>query len=811
MLIKKLLIALIFFSITIANTQAVDGFIIKSIHFDGLQRTPMGTVLRSIPVHVGDIVTDKDIANTVRALFYTKYFDNIRVLRNGYQLIIQVKERPIIAKISFSGNQEIKEDMLNQYLYTHGIRVGEIFDHNIMFNVKKGIEDFYYSIGKYSSTVQSVVIPLTRNLINLKIILHEGSSAKIQQINIIGNKSFTNEKLVSLFKLSDSDHWWTVVGYDKYHKQKLASDLEALRNFYTNHGYAQFNIDFTQVNLTPDKKNIFITINITEGPQYSMSSTILTGNMAGHDSEIKRLANTLHPGVIYKSADISKIKHNIKELLGHYGYAYPSVITHLKTQDMDKKIQLRIDIDAGTRFYVRNIKFIGNNITRDSVLRREMRQMEGSWLSNQLVNYGKERLNRLGYFATIDTFIERIPGSLDQLDVIYRIKERNTGSINIGVGFGTENGLSYQFGIAQDNWLGTGNSVGLNGTKNDYQTYAALSITNPYFTVDGLILGGKIFYNKFNANEADLSNYDMRSYGVETIFGFPITENSSLSFSLNYIHNDITNIEPQIAIWRYLNDQGINPKIVSKKGGNSESDFSVNDFFMILGLSYNHLDRGHFPTSGSRATLSGKFYLPGSDNQYYKISFDASHYLPLNENSDWILMGRARVGYALGGKKEVPFYDNFYAGGSNTVRGFRTNTIGPKAIYYSCKEDDQSYSQCSINSSSDAVGGQAIAIASVELIIPIQLFLREKIFDLTRTSIFIDTGTLWDRFWKNTPQTLAAGVPNYNDPEHIRVSSGISFQWISPLGPLVFSYAHPIITYNGDRTEQFQFNIGTTW
>ncbi|EGR0197399.1 outer membrane protein assembly factor BamA [Vibrio alginolyticus] len=804
MAIKRILFASLLATSVSAN--GAENFVVQDIEIDGLQRVALGAALLKMPVRVGDTIGQGDVAEIIRALYASGNFEDVKVLRDGGVLMVQVKERPTIASISFSGNKAIKDEQLQENLNASGVREGEALDRTTLSNIEKGLEDFYYSVGKYNATVKAVVTPLPRNRSDLKFVFTEGVSAKIQQINFIGNEVFSDEELLSRFNLNVDVPWWNFLSDEKYQKQVLAGDIEALKSFYLDRGYLKFNVDSTQVAISPDKKGVYITLGLEEGEVYTVKDVKFRGDLIGEEATFERLV-PFEDNETYNGSLVTSMEEGIKRVLGESGYAYPQVNTIPEFDDENQEVSLVVNVEPGNRIYVRDIRFTGNNSTKDEVLRREMRQMEGSWLNSKSIETGKTRLNRLGYFENVEVQTVRVPGSDDQVDLVYSVKEANSGSVNFGVGYGTESGVSFQVGLQQDNFIGSGNRVGINAMMNDYQKNISLDYRDPYWNLDGVSLGGKVFYNEFEAKEANIVDYTNESYGASLTWGFPFDELNRFEFGVGYTHNKIGNLSPYLQVEQFLRAQADNI--------DSSGALNTNDFDFNISWTRNNLNRGYFPTAGNHQRAFYKMTVPGSDVQYFKMQYDVRQYVPLTKKHEFTLLFRGRLGYGNGyGQTDgndnlFPFYENYYAGGFTSLRGFGSNSVGPKAVY----RDTSGSNNGADTATDDSVGGNAVALASVELIVPTP-FASEEVQNQIRTSIFFDMASVWDTEFDYRDSGAEYGdryYYDYSDPTNYRSSYGAALQWMSPMGPLVFSLAKPIKKFDGDDEEFFTFTIGRTF
>ena len=824
MIIKKLASA-IFIGALSTTVNAAQEFQIEDIEVKGLQRVALGAALTHIPFNVGDTLNQFRISQSIKALYKSGHFNDIRAYRDGNRIIYRVRERETISEITFEGNSDLKDEQLTESLDSSNIRVGETLDRTVISGIETGLEDFYHSVGKYNADVSTTVTHLPRNRVNLEFSFSEGEAAAIKQINIIGNEVFTDAQLLEKIELTFASPWWNFMAQDRYQKQALQGDMETITSYYLDRGYLRFKVDSTQVSMTPDKKSVYIALNVTEGETYTISEIDFIGDMAGFDQTIRAI-NPLEVDKLYNGAEVTYTEGVISKFLGRFGYAYPKVITIPEINDEDKTVKLSISIDPGKRIYVNKLNFSGNHVTSEKVLRREMRQMEGAWLSNSLVEQSKMRLSRLPYMETVDFQTNQIPGEDDLVDVDFHVKEQASGSFTAGIGFGDSTGVSLNAGIQQNNFLGTGNRLGLSVNTNSYSSSLSISYTDPYFTVDAVSLGGQIFYQDFDAGSANLVDYNNKTYGVGLNWGFPINEYVRVNFGIGFKSNEISSLETYEQIQSFFD--------LHSDPDDPGASLSFKNYDLSASITRSTLNRGTFPTAGSRQSLSFKVTTPNSsDVQYFKVNLDTKFYFPISRNQRWSVLARMQLGYGNGygdvngNDQLLPFWENFRAGGSDTLRGFENNTVGPRAVYRypttvsgtpsptggsgCCLGPDHDY----IDVSSRSVGGNAIAVGGIELIVPTP-FLDESYANSLRTSLFVDVGNVWDTEFdiddfSDLAQAEFDKIADFSDINRFRASGGISIQWLSPMGPMVFSFARTIKEEEGDDTAFFSFNIGKTF
>ena len=796
---KLLLVSLLF-----GSTAALAGpFVVQDIRVDGVQAGSESQIIASLPVKIGQKINDANISNIVRNLFLTGQYDDVRASQQGSTLVISVMPKAIISDVVFEGNKSVPNDALKQNLDSNGFRKGDVLNREKLEEFRKGLEEHYHSVGRYNAKVETIVNPLPNNRAEIKIQVTENDVALLKDVTFVGNQAFDSDRLEDQMELQP-DAWWKFFG-NKFDYTQFTKDLETIKNYYLDRGYAKVGIANTDVKLNNEKTEARVTIDIVEGEKYTVNGVRIVGDVGGMAEKLAPLLKQIHVGEAFRRSDVQLVEESIKATLGERGYGSAQVNVQPDFNDENKTVGLSFVVDAGKRYSVRQIRFEGNTVSADSTLRQEMRQQEGSWLSTDLVELGKVRLDRTGFFETVESRTEAVEGTSDQVDVIYKVKERNTGSINFGIGYGTESGLSYQASIKQDNFLGMGSSLSLAGSRNDYGTSVNLGYTEPYFTKDGVSLGVNVFFESFdNSKNSTSAAYARTTYGGNLTLGFPVNENNAYYLGVGYAYNKLKNITPEYNRALYLASMNFDDWV-----------FKSHDYDVSFGWNYNSLNRGFLPTKGVKASIGGKVTIPGSDNKYYRLNADVQGFYPLNRDQTWVLSGRLGASYADGfGGKRLPFYQTYTAGGIGSLRGFSYGAIGPQAIYAktpisaacrgvsttpSCYNDDK------LNG--DVVGGNAMATASVELIVPTP-FVAEKNQNSVRTSFFVDAASVWDTHWKSEKGKFNSNLPDYGDPSRIRASAGIAFQWQSPIGPLVFSYAKPIKKYENDDIEQFQFSIG---
>ncbi len=754
------------------STYAEEPFIVKDIRVEGIQRTEAGTVFSYLPVKVGETMTDEKTAAAIKALYATGFFKDVRLEARDGVVIVTVEERPSIAKITLNGIKEFSDEDLKKGLKETGLAEGRVLDRALLDKAEQELQRQYFNRGKYAVEIKSTLTPLERNRVAVQFDVVEGDSAKIQQINIVGNKAFKEKDLLKQFT-STPPGWLTwYTKNDQYSKSRLGGDIEALRSFYLNRGYLEFSVDSTQVSISPDKQGIYITVNVTEGPQYKVSDIKLAGQMLVPEAELKKLI-TMKPGDVFERDRLTETTKKIGDRLGNDGYAFANVNAVPELDKEKSTVAFTLFVDPGRRVYVNRVNVAGNTKTRDEVVRREVRQMEGAYYDAEKINRSRDRLNRLGYFNEVNIETPGVSGTTDQVDVNVSVAEKSTGNVMLGAGFSSSEGLVLSGSVSLSNVFGTGNRVSLQLNTGSVNTVYALSFTNPYYTINGISLGYDLYRRDVDATSLDnVGDYKTSTLGAGVRFGLPVNERDFISFGLTYEQTSLT-IDPLTAPTQY--------KLFVDEFGNDNDTLRL-DTAWARDTRNSFL----FPTKGLMQRVAAEVGTPIGSLQYYKLSFQHQQFFPLGRNLTLMLNGEVGYGAGLSGKP-MPFFKNFYAGGNSSVRGFQNGTLGPK------------------DSVGDALGGDKRVIGNAELFFPLPGLKDDQSL---RMSAFIDAGaTFGPNDVNNLYQNFAF--------EDLRYSAGIAVLWVSPLGPLKFSLAQPLAAKGDgifeDKTEVFQFTLGNVF
>ncbi len=798
---KKILLS----SLLIANGVVASPFVIEDIRVNGALDNTEAAIISSLPVKIGQKATDADLTKIVQQLFVQQRFDDVVAKKQGNAIIINVVERPLIYDVQIEGNNSIPEKALQDKLKENLITKGEFFDAKKLEEIKTSLISHYHSIGRYNASVDIVTTPIENGQVVITLAIVENDVSYVKNIRIEGNLAFDDDLLIKKFDIQPDVSWWNIFESSKYEKQALDRDLATLNNFYLNEGYVKFRVLDVREKFSNNKKDVDLVYKVNEGKPYKVGKVELIGEMANLQGELQKIINEYKTGELFRAKELEALKAKLEKRLGDDGYASTSVNTAFSFDEDNSIVNVTYIVESGKRINVRRIEFEGNDVTADSTLRREMRQQEGTWLSSSAASTGKARLERTGFYESVDMKMQNVPGTTDQIDIIYTVKERSTGSINFGVGYGSGSGISYQASIKQDNFLGLGSSVGLSAVRNKYSTTFSLNYNEPYFTKDGVSLGGSVYYSDYDYSKLDTSSkYKRTTLGIDGTLGFPVDEYNSYYLGLGVVNDKIQNVSREYTREKYVASMDIKPEtyIYSEE----YKKIKTTDFNFNFGWNYNSLDRGFMPTDGLKASFGGEVKIPGSDNNYYKLNTKISYYYPLNREHKWVINARAKLGYASGiGSRELPFFQTYSAGGIGSVRGFSFGSIGPQAIYWD-KNSQNRYTKFT-KLSGDVIGGNAMAVANLELIMPTP-FISEKYQHKVRTSLFFDMGSVWNTKWD---KNAYSNVTDYSDPKRFRTSVGLGLQWNSPIGPLLFSYAKPLNKYKDnseDDIEQFQFSIG---
>ena len=818
---KRLLLTALL-SILMTGAAFAESFKISDIRVTGLQRVSAGSVFGALPLNVGDEVDDQSLVDATRTLFKTGFFQDIQLGRDGNVLVVAVVERPSISSIKIEGNKAITTEDLLTGLEKAGLAEGEIFQRATLEGVRNELLRQYVGQGRYSAEIQTEALPQPRNRVAVKITILEGSVAAIKQINVVGNTVFPEEDLSDLFELKTTNWLSFFKSDDKYSREKLSGDLERLRSYYLDRGYINMDITSTQVSITPDKESVYITANIDEGAKFTVSEVKLSGDIKVPEEEIRALL-LVQPGQVFSRKIMTTTSELITRRLGNDGYTFANVTGIPQPDEAKHTVVVSFVVDPRKRAYVNRISFRGNTKTEDEVLRREMRQMEGGWASTYQIDQSKVRLERLGFFKEVTVETPQVPGSDDLVDVNYSVEEQPSGSITASVGFAQDAGLILGGAITQNNFLGTGNRVSFGLSRSEYQSSYNLGFVDPYWTIDGVSLGYNAFYNTTDYDDAD---FDVTSYSVDTLgagmsIGYPISETSSMNYGLVVSQDALssgTYTVPSILEFMYNN------------GGNyNDADFT--NVKASIGWGESTLNRGVLPNRGYSQSLSLQTTVPAaSDLEFYKLDYRAQHFTPTSKQT--ALRVHTELGYGDGfGDTEggLPFYENYFAGGINSVRGFRNGSLGPQAVaslayprignpnlppngnalpnydpvtgYYQCNPETGICTDP--DQDSQPFGGNVLITGGVDFLFPLP-FIKDQ--SSLRTTWFIDAGNV---FSTNCDKyQIDCNTPSLGD---MAISTGIGLTWITAMGPLGFALATPLKEPDGSETQFFQFTLGQSF
>ncbi|MBA3695202.1 MAG: outer membrane protein assembly factor BamA [Methylotenera sp.] len=746
-----------------SSAFALEPFVVKDIRVEGIQRTEAGTVFTYLPVKVGETMNDELATQAIKALYGTGFFKDVRIEAENDVLIVTVQERSAIAQIDLSGNKSLPSDKMKEGLKQIGIAEGQIFDKSQLDRAEQEIKRQYLSQGKYGATVKTVVSPLERNRVAVRFDIEEGAVSKIRNINIVGNNAFTMDDLRAQFMLTTPNwmSWWNKD--DQYSKQKLNADLEALRSFYMNQGYLEFNIDSTQVSITPDKKDIYITVNITEGQKYKISEVKLAGDTIIPEEELKKLIQ-LQAGDTFSREKVTQTSKAISDRLSDEGYAFSNVNPVPDVNKEEHTAAFTFFVDPGKKVYIRRINIVGNTRTRDEVVRREVRQLESAWYSSAKINRSKERLVRTQFFSDVNVETPAVPGTADQVDLNISVTEQSTGSVQFGAGLSSSEGVVFGVTVNQNNFLGTGNRVTAQINTGKVNTTYSLSYTDPYFTPDGVSRGFDVYRRDVDTSSiSSVGTYNTSSYGGGVRFGIPLNERDGFNFGLaaDFTTVDLSSQSPK----QYIDFCG------NTKGCSSDSVVAS------AGWTHDSRDSVQYTTSGVLQRLSGEVSLPVLDLQYYKTSYKHAWYTPITKDFTFSLNGE--IGYADSyGNEKYPFFKNFFMGGVGSVRGYNNGSLGPRDFD-------------PITGQSFAVGGTKSLLGNAELFFPVP-GISSKQF---RLSVFADAGNVYA---KNEAFNMG----------DLRYSTGLGVSWFSPFGPLKLVFAKALNSKPGDDTQVLQFQLG---